>query len=125
MEIKSHIQKSKMSMKFNQKLSCKKSECKAILYKMGMCKNHMLDFLGAKMRHTMKIMFKNSEEAFAKFNFTGKSNVSIDDIISFNIVINRVGFPKQDIISYLLRDKIFESRNAEITFQIFKKSFFP
>ena len=90
-----------------------------------MCKNHMLDLIGAKMRRTLRTVYKEPEEAFARFNFTGKSNVSIDDILSNDIIMNRIGFSKDDLTSYLLRDKVFQSRNGEINYQIFKKSFFP
>jgi hypothetical protein len=99
-----------------QKLpECKKDGCRAVLYKQGLCKNHMLDVLRAKMRQTLKLCYREPESAFATFNFSGTKNVTMDNILN-HMIIPRIGFSKEEIAAYLLRDKVFESRTGEINY---------
>ena len=49
----------------------------------------------------------------------------IDDILKTSLFMNRINFSKDEIISFLLRDKVFTDRNGDLDFQTFKKWFFP
>jgi len=41
------------------------------------------------------------------------------------MIIKRAGFDREDIKSYLLREKVFTAELSEIDFTRFKKFFFP
>ena len=69
-------------------------------------------------------MYKDPDSAFAAFNFRGEAAIGLDDILN-HMVIKRTGYDREDIKSYLLRDKVFASETSAIDFSRFKKFFFP
>ncbi|MFO0116534.1 MAG: hypothetical protein ACK521_02575 [bacterium] len=47
----------------------------------------MLDNAGHMLRKVMRQMYKEPETAFAVFNFTGESTITIDDILRQTTVV--------------------------------------
>ena len=76
------------------------------------------------LRSVVKQVYKDPDSAFATFNFRGEATIGLDDILN-HMVIKRTGFDREDVKSYLLRDKVFASEASEIDFVRFKKFFFP
>ena len=93
-------------------------------YKEGLCKIHFLEQLAKTMRTIVRQVYKDPESAFATFNFRGEATIGLDDILN-HMVIKRTGYDKEDVKSYLLRDKIFATETSEIDYLVFKKFFFP
>ena len=76
------------------------------------------------LRSVITKVYKDPDTAFATFNFRGEATIGLDDILN-HMVIKRTGYDKEDIKSYLLRDKVFASEASKIDFLQFKKFFFP
>ena len=86
---------------------CAYSEaCLAIVYKENLCKAHYLTILKNRLRKEIAKVYKDPESAYASFNFSGKSCITLDEILD-HIIVKRIGYPRDDIKSYLLRDKVF------------------
>ena len=69
-------------------------------------------------------VYKNPETAFATLNFKGEASIGIQDILD-HMVVKLSGLDPEDVKSYLLREKVFQSEASQIDFQTFKKYFFP
>lgn len=73
--------------------------------------------VGIKIKKTMQQWYKDPETAFSTFNLTGdKSEIQIDDILKVKLFLNRISYEPQDVISYLLRDKVFQDRDATLDY---------
>ena len=83
-----------------------------------------LELVAKALRSVVKSVYKDPDSAFAAFNFRGEATIGLDDILN-HMVIKRTGYDREDIKSYLLRDKVFASETSEIDFSRFKKFFFP
>ncbi len=94
-----------------------------MLYKDGLCKKHFLDRLGKRVKNEIKKVYKNPENSFAAFDYQGIGEFSIDNFISC-LAIKRLCMDPADIISWLIRDKIFLSHTAVLNFENYKKKFF-
>ena len=69
-------------------------------------------------------MYKDPESAFAAFNTQRKATIGLQDILNHSIVTNS-GYQREDVKSYLLREKVFASEISEMDYMQFKKFFFP
>ena len=75
------------------------------------------------MKNEIKIVYKNPENSFASFDSLSIGEISIDNFINSK-VIKRLCIESTDLISWLIRDKIFLTHTACINFESFKKKFF-
>jgi len=98
--------------------------CIAIVYKNNLCKAHFLTKLKNKLRNEIRLVYKDPESAYASFNFSGKNSISLNELLN-HVIVKRIGYSREDIKSYLLRDKVFLSTESHIDYQQFKKNFFP
>ena len=76
------------------------------------------------MRNHINKVYKDPESAFAAFNPLGQSTISLENFIDHK-TMKLAGFDKEDMKSYLLREKVFSEKSNEIDFNKFKKFFFP
>ncbi len=68
-------------------------------------------------------MYKNPENSFAAFDTQSIGEITIDNFIS-NKVIKRLCIDSTDLISWLIRDKIYQTHTGILNFENFKKRFF-
>lgn len=87
------------------------------------CKKHFLDRLGKRVKNEIKMVYKNPENSFAAFDTQSIGEVTIDGFINSK-VIKRLCIDSTDLISWLIRDKIFLTHTASLNFENFKKKFF-
>ena len=98
--------------------------CQTAVIKDNLCKIHYLQQVQRVFRGTIHRVYKNPETAFATFNFKGEAGIGIDDILN-HMIMKLSGLDREDVKSYLLREKVFQSEASQIDFQTFKKYFFP
>jgi hypothetical protein len=77
-----------------------------------------------RIRKELRLVYRDPESAYAVLDFTGSGKIKIINLLE-NLVIQRLKISDEDIILWLLRDKIFKDEEAEIHFDMFKKAFFP
>jgi hypothetical protein len=104
---------------------CGKTGCQAIMYKSGLCRNHLLDKIGVDLRRVLRLLYKDPESAFCVFNSTGQTTITIDEMLANKLVLSRVGHSPDDVVNFLLRDRVFLARDGQLGFHEFKKVFFP
>ena len=98
--------------------------CQTVVHKENLCKNHYLQQVQKVFRGAIHRVYKNPETAFATLNFKGEASIGIQDILD-HMVVKLSGLDPEDVKSYLLREKVFQSEASQIDFQTFKKYFFP
>jgi hypothetical protein len=70
---------------------CSKTGCQAIMYKSGLCRNHLLDKIGVELRRVLRLLYKDPESAFCVFNSTNQTTITIDEMLANKLVLSRVG----------------------------------
>ena len=84
-----------------------------------------MDQLQRVLRATVRRLYKDPETAFATFNFKGMATIGLNDILDHVILKHLDEYSKEDVKSYLLREKVFPTELSQIDFMQFKKFFFP
>lgn len=77
-----------------------------------------------KIRKELKIVYRDPESNYSALDFSGTGRISMRTFLD-NIIVKRLNIPEDDIILWLISDKIFLDQNTDIDFQHFKKKFFP
>lgn len=80
--------------------------------------------MSTKIRKELKIVYRDPESTYSALDFTGTGRISMRSFLD-NIIVKRLNIPEDDVIQWLIRDKIFDDRDHEIDFMHFKKKFFP
>ena len=70
-------------------------------------------------------MYRCAEDAFAALDFSGKGFVDEESFFSNRVVKTRVPFSKEQIKEFLNKSSLFTSGNRGVSFDVFKKNFFP
>ena len=89
-----------------------------------MCKKHFLAYLKVIVRKEFRLVYRDPESTYAALDFSGKGKIQMKDILD-NLVFKRLKFVKEDVILWMLRDKVFDDINSTIDFERFKRHFFP
>jgi hypothetical protein len=55
----------------------------------------------------LRLLYKDPESAFCAFNNSDKSTITIDDILSKKLVLARLGYSSEELVAFLLRDRLF------------------
>ena len=103
---------------------CSDVTCRTLAYKEKLCKVHYLERLERTLRAQIRNMYKDPETAFATFNFQGKQTIVLDDLLD-HMLVKKIGYDREDIKIYLLREKVFAREDSELDYLKFKKFFFP
>ena len=61
---------------------------------------------------------------YAALDFFGVGMISMKNVLQ-NMAVKSLNFDEKDLISWMLRDKVFKDRESYIDFTSFKISFFP
>ncbi|CDW74423.1 ef-hand calcium-binding domain-containing protein 6 [Stylonychia lemnae] len=80
--------------------------------------------ISTKIRREFKLVYRDPESNYSALDFTGTGKISIRTFLD-NVIVKRLKLDEEDIIKWLIRDKIFPDRNSEIDFQQLKIKFFP
>ena len=77
------------------------------------------------LRRELHKMYKCAEQAFAAMDFSGKGFVTHSDFFESIIVKNKTKFSKDQVKEFLDSQNLFQDGETGITFDAFKKYFFP
>jgi hypothetical protein len=69
-----------------------------------------------RVKKEMKTVYKDPESAYASLDFTGIGRITMRTFLS-NMIVQRLKIPEEDIIQWLIRDKIFTDQQTDIDFQ--------
>lgn len=77
-----------------------------------------------RVRKELKLAYKEPESSYASLDFYGIGRVNMRTFLG-NVIVQRLKIAEEDLIQWLIRDKIFVDEHTSIDFQHFKKKFFP
>lgn len=78
-----------------------------------------------KLRREFQKMYRCADDAFAALDFSGKGHIDEDNFFNNLVVRTRVAYSKQHIKEFLNQSSLFTATQPGITFDVFKKNFFP
>ena len=76
------------------------------------------------MRKELKNTYRGPDKAYGSMDYTGRGFISQDDFLS-SMVCTRIPYSREDLIEFFKQNNLFSSENEGITFDMFKKTFFP
>jgi hypothetical protein len=80
--------------------------------------------VGIKLRKHLRTTYREPENAFSAFNDKTRDTITLDSVLNHPST-QGLGFEKQDLAHYLLRDKVFLHPTDLLDFGSFRKMMFP
>lgn len=81
------------------------------------------------LQRELKLAYRGPDKAYSALDFSGRGYITQEDLMK-SIVITRIiqggkMFTAEDVNEYIINDNLFGSTKTALTYDKFKKTFFP